>query len=193
MSESSKQDGQRSFHAHISSRAAALNGMPLAQFWQRLVGYIVDILLAVTLWFPCEFLWRRYLRQEQDIHLNWDFHEVGNIVAMLLYWGLFNYFGNGRTPGKFLTRTQVLSLTGERLGAWQSVERALGYGAAVLEGGLGFLQFFWDRNRMCAQDRLAETIVVDRRGPQIRLRFCRTSEMELEIDGEFRWPPKPMY
>jgi len=48
-----------------------------------------------------------------------------------------------------------------RLGIWQSVERALGYGAAVLEGGLGFVQFFWDRNRMCAQDRLAETIVVD--------------------------------
>jgi len=27
--------------------------------------------------------------------------------------------------------------------------------------GLKFLQFFRDRNRMCAQDRLAETIVVD--------------------------------
>jgi hypothetical protein len=29
-------------------------------------------------------------------------------------------------------------------------------------------QFFWDRNRMCAQDRLAETIVVDvRKGSKI--------------------------
>ena len=44
------------------------------------------------------------------------------------------------------------------------MERSLGYGAAVLEGGLGCAQFFWDRNRMCAQDRLAETIVVDVRG-----------------------------
>jgi hypothetical protein len=25
------------------------------------------------------------------------------------------------------------------------------------------LQYFWDHNRMCAQDRLAETIVVDMR------------------------------
>jgi hypothetical protein len=33
----------------------------------------------------------------------------------------------------------------------------------VLEGGLGFVQFLWDRNRMCAQDRLAETVVVDLR------------------------------
>lgn len=69
--------------------------------------------------------------------------------------------GNGRTLGKWISRTRAVSFTSERMGAWQSIERALGYGAAVLEGGLGFLQFFWDRNRMCAQDRLAETIVVD--------------------------------
>jgi uncharacterized RDD family membrane protein YckC len=91
----------------------------------------------------------------------WDFHEKGNILAALIYWGAGNYFLNGQTPGKWIARTRILSLTGERLGPWQSVERALGYGAAILEGGLGFLQFFWDRNRMCAQDRLAETIVVD--------------------------------
>jgi hypothetical protein len=54
-----------------------------------------------------------------------------------------------------------MSLTSDRLGVGQSVERALGDGAAVREGSLGFVQFFWDRNRMCAQDRLAETIVVD--------------------------------
>ena len=74
--------------------------------------------------------------------------------------------GNGRTPGKWLARTQILSLTSERMGLWQSIERALGYGAAVLELGLGFLQFFWDRNRMCAQDRLAETVVADVRKPK---------------------------
>ena len=82
---------------------------------------------------------------------------------MLLCWPAFHYFANGRTPGKWIARTRILSLTGERLGLWQSIERALGYGAAVLEGGLGFAQFFWDPNRMCAQDRLAETIVVDAR------------------------------
>lgn len=82
---------------------------------------------------------------------------------MLLYWGLFNYFGNGRSPGKWIARTKIVSLTSERMGLWQSFERALGYGAAVLEGGVGFLQYFWDHNRMCAQDRLAETIVVDMR------------------------------
>jgi uncharacterized RDD family membrane protein YckC len=157
------QSKRRYFQAHESPRAASLNGVPLARFWQRLLGYIIDIMLALILWAPLEFSWRRYALHETTINLSWDFHEKGNIVVILLYWGLGNYFGNGQTFGKWFARTRIMSLTGERMGAWQSLERALGYGAAVLEGGLGFLQFFWDRNRMCAQDRLAETIVVDLR------------------------------
>ncbi len=161
VSEPVKLKDRRRFQAHESARAGALNGLPLATFWQRLAGYAVDIMLAVLVWAPVEFALRRYVYHESDIHMVWDFHEKGNIIVMLLYWGLFNYFGNGQTPGKWAARTRAVSLTSERMGAWQSVERALGYGAAILEGGLGFLQFFWDRNRMCAQDRLAETIVVD--------------------------------
>jgi uncharacterized RDD family membrane protein YckC len=139
----------------------ALNGLLLATWWQRIVGFEIDTLLLVVMWFPLEFAWRRYGLHQQHFHLEFNFHEKGNIVVMLLYWGLGNYFFNGLTPGKWIVRTRVVSLTGERMGLWQSLERALGYGAALLEGGLGFLQFFWDRNRMCAQDRLAETIVVD--------------------------------
>jgi uncharacterized RDD family membrane protein YckC len=161
LSELAKREGVRRFEAHESASAQALAGLPLATFWQRLAGYVIDILLAVLVWFPAEFVWRRYLDHQSDIHLVWDFHEKGNILVMLLYWGLFNYFGNGQTPGKWVSRTRAMSLISQRMGAWQSIERALGYGAAVLEGGLGFLQFFWDCNRMCAQDRLAETIVVD--------------------------------
>jgi len=157
---------RRCFQAHENARTQALDGLPLAAFWQRLIGYSIDVLVAVILWGPLEFAWRRYLLHETNIHLQWDFHEKGNIVVMLLYWGLGNYFGNGQTPGKWISRTRTLSLTRERMGFWQSIERALGYGAAVLEGGLGFVQFFWDRNRMCAQDRLAETIVVDVRRKQ---------------------------
>jgi hypothetical protein len=69
----------------------------------------------------------------------------------------------GKTPGKWVARTKAMSLTSDRLGGWQPVERVLGYGAAVLEGGPGFVELSWDRNRMYAQDRLAETIVVDLR------------------------------
>lgn len=140
-----------------------LEGLPLATFPQRFLGYAVDLLLAIVLWAPAETLWRLKVLHEQRIHLVWNFHEAGNLIFMFLYFGFANYLGNGRTPGKWIARTRAVSLTGPRLGRWQSIERALGYGAAVLEGGLGFVQFFWDKNRMCAQDRLAETIVVDER------------------------------
>jgi len=154
---------RRRFHAHANARADSLNGLLLATFWQRLLAYFLDLLIAVVLWAPLEYSWRHFLLRETDIHAVWDFHEPGNIVVMVLYWGLANYFGNGQTPGKWVARIRAVSLTSERLGLWQSIERGLGYGAATLELGMGFLQFFWDRNRMCAQDRLAETIVVDLR------------------------------
>jgi uncharacterized RDD family membrane protein YckC len=163
-----KSKGARRYHAHPGARADQLDGLLLATFWQRLLGYCVDLAIAVIIWFPLEFFWRRIVLHEANVHIVWDFHEAGNIIVMVLYWGLANYFGNGRTLGKWVARTRVLSLTSERMGLWQSVERGLGYGAAVLELGLGFLQFFWDRNRMCAQDRLAETIVVDVRKQQPR-------------------------
>ncbi len=153
--------GRRLFRVHDAERVHALEGRPLATFWQRALGYVIDVAFAVLIWLPLEFSWRRFVLHEENIELKWDFHEVGNIVIMLLYWATFNYFGNGRTLGKRVAGTQVASLTGSRMGLWQSVERALGYGAAILEGGLGFVQFFWDKNRMCAQDRLAETVVLD--------------------------------
>ncbi len=151
----------RVFEAHGSARLEALEGVPLAAFWQRAAGYWIDVLIAVLVWVIPEFLWRHYWLHEEHIELKWDFHEPGNIVVMVVYWAAFIYLANGRTPGKWVARTRIVSLTGERMGLWQSVERVMGYGAAILEGGIGFLQFFWDKNRMCAQDRLAETIVVD--------------------------------
>ena len=165
MAERTKKPRQR-FHAHGSHRLHALEGLPLATFGQRMLGFATHFLLALIVWLPLEFAWRYYILHETKIDLNWDFHEPGNIVGALLYLGLANYFGNGQTPGKWVARTRAISLTNERMGKWQSAERALGYGAAVLEGGLGFVQFFWDRNRMCAQDCLAETIVVDERKPR---------------------------
>jgi uncharacterized RDD family membrane protein YckC len=154
---------RRTFSAQESARLNALNGLPLARWWQRLLGYTIDLFIAIVIWFPIEVLWRLFVLHEHNVDLKWDFHEKGNLVVMLFYWATANYLGNGRTPGKWVARTRAVSLTSERLGVWQSIERVLGYGAAILEGGLGFAQFFWDKNRMCAQDRLAETIVIDTR------------------------------
>jgi len=78
----------------------------------------------------------------------------------ILYFALCMYFTNGKTIGKWITRVRVVSIYHHRISFWHCVERALGYGASGLEGGLGFLQIFWNPNRMCLHDRIAETIVV---------------------------------
>jgi uncharacterized RDD family membrane protein YckC len=79
---------------------------------------------------------------------------------LVLYFGLFFRFTNGLTPGKRLLGIRVVSLTHPKLSLWQSIERALGYGASALEAGFGFFQYFLNPNHQCAHDRLAETIVV---------------------------------
>ena len=91
---------------------------------------------------------------------------VFDVLVPVLYFGILLWRGKGRTPGKRLMSIRVVSLMHRHITFWHSVERALGYGAAALEGGFGFVQFFIHPYRRCAQDRLAETIVVTERGYQ---------------------------
>ena len=152
---------------HETPAELALEGLPLASFRQRALGQIIDLaifpLAQLLVIVPILVFGDAKLH---DIH----FQIVGAqederaFLALVAYHSLCNYFANGRTLGKWIMGIRVVSLVGPRLGRWQSVERALGYGAAMLEGGLGFAQYFWSPNRMCAQDRLAETIVVRLRG-----------------------------
>ena len=76
----------RFFQMHETGRLHALEGMPLATFAQRVAGYFIDLFLALLLWAPLEFSWRRYFLHQTHIDLKWDFHEFGNIAVMLLYW-----------------------------------------------------------------------------------------------------------
>jgi uncharacterized RDD family membrane protein YckC len=94
------------------------------------------------------------------------FHLIDDILVPILYFGIFLWKGNGRTPGKRIMKIRVVSLMHTHITFWHAVERALGYGAAALEAGFGFFQFFLHPYRRCAQDRLAETIVVTERSYQ---------------------------
>lgn len=95
-----------------------------------------------------------------NIEGNEVYHVVSTVVVPILYCGVLLWAGKGRTPGKRLLKIRVVSLAHRHLTFWHAVERALGYGAAALELGFGFVQYFIHPYRRCAQDRLAETIVV---------------------------------
>jgi uncharacterized RDD family membrane protein YckC len=162
----------RYFQAHETSRYDELDGLPLASFAQRAVGFVADFLVVIVLWIPIELFWARFISQEWDgrskYHINFSFHEWRSLLAAMLYYVIVNYLSNGKSLGKLIAGTRVVSLVHERLGVWQCVERVLGYGVSLGEG-IGFLQFFWSANRMCVHDRIAETIVVDVRPSALRL------------------------
>ena len=153
----------RVYTPHATQAMEALAGLPLASFGARAGAFLVDMLLILVLYIPIMFLikWLASGRSPQAaIDIHWDFHEPASIIFVLLYFGLALYFGKGYTPGKRLLGIRVVSLAHDHITLWQSLERALGYGASMLEGGFGFIQYFIHPNRCCVHDRIAETIVI---------------------------------
>jgi uncharacterized RDD family membrane protein YckC len=149
------------YRARETAREEAIDGMPLATFSRRAAGFAIDFLLVSMLRKPIEFLWENHVPHDWERHTLINPVHVLDLMVLVLYFCVALYIGNGQTIGKRLLRIQVVSLTHERITLWQSLERALGYGASFLEAGFGFAQFFIQRNRQCAHDRLAETIVID--------------------------------
>lgn len=164
---------RRYFHAHETARMDELEGLPLARFRQRALGFAIDFALMLCIWAPVVLGWKYFVSHktggETRIELSWRAHDFASLIFLIAYAGLACWIGNGQTPGKWVARTRVVSLTHGRVGLWQSMERALGYGASFLEAGFGFFQYFMHRNRQTVHDRIAETIVVDVRKSAKRL------------------------
>jgi uncharacterized RDD family membrane protein YckC len=169
------------FNPHESHRAHSLTGVPLAPFGRRFWAVAIDFLVLALTNLPVKMALQYLIQQKLHIGEELYHSETGQAqfhaqfdvkfsmemtlellwtIWIVLYFGLFFRFTNGQTIGKRIFGVRVVSLTHERMSFWQSVERALGYGASALEGGFGFFQFFLNRNHQCAHDRLAETIVV---------------------------------
>ena len=191
----------RTFSARETEWLLELDGIELAEFWQRAVAYIID---WVLIWVMVSFFavlvtgvylgvrhlegkpmpdFTHYTAQFLDDHKETiaekkiggadvkvehledseTEHVIDRIVLPILYFGILCWKGKGRTPGKRIMKIRVVSIVHRHLSFWHSVERALGYGVAALELGFGFVQFFIHPYRRCAQDRLAETIVITER------------------------------
>lgn len=180
------------FTPHEGHRTIVLANVPLASFQRRATALTIDFLLFSLLWIPLKItvpylvehklhisdqahplkMWNGHIsikyEPEQTLELVWTF-------CLVIYFGVFLRITNGFTPGKRLMRIRVVSLTHDRIGTWQALERTLGYGASLLEGGFGFFQYFLYPNHECAHDRLAETTVINL---PIKLKKKRTKKEE---------------
>ncbi len=147
----------------------ALEGAELASFARRFAAIAIDM-FAVVLVFVAAVLPLAWYYSRRKVDANFKFDPFENWYSTLLpvvYCGLSVWWTNGLTLGKWLTGIRIVSLGGERISLWQSVERALGYGASLLEAGSGFLQYGIHPNKQTVHDRIAETIVVRERKQKI--------------------------
>jgi uncharacterized RDD family membrane protein YckC len=145
----------------------------LATFWQRALAFIIDIIAIGVLMGIIVAICSLFGAQLSNVDMK-GFREVKVIghgwtkafaLIPTLYFALLTYFTNGKTLGKWIMRIRVISIFHHRIFFWHCIERALGYAASAFEVGVGFLQIFWNPNRMCLHDRIAETIVIiEKRG-----------------------------
>ncbi len=148
------------------ARLEQLKGTSLAPFSHRALAFVIDffaafLLFLLTLIYGTKLLaYLGLIDLNKNINLKFDFTNWYSIIFIVLYFGLFTYWGNGKTPGKWLMKIRVVSLTHEHISLWHSIERALGYGASALELGFGFVQYFIHPNKQTVHDRIAETIVI---------------------------------
>jgi uncharacterized RDD family membrane protein YckC len=161
------QGGQ--YHPHQTQRMLSLEGVELASFARRAAAIGIDF-VAIVLGFlavaiPIGNFWEH--THNVSVHLEFKpFENWYSTISPVLYFCLLVWLTNGRTLGKWLTGIRIVSLTHERMSLWHSLERALGYGASLLEAGSGFAQYLVNPSRQTVHDRIAETIVVRLRGKE---------------------------
>jgi uncharacterized RDD family membrane protein YckC len=162
----------RVFQFHGASRISELEGKRLASFQRRAFAFIIDLiicwlLLILVMALLGLILWFRNTGGELSTSYSFRFEQgswygklIIRILVPVLYFGMLTFLMKGKTIGKKLMRIRVVSLATDRISFRKAIERALGYGASIIELGFGFLQYFHHPNCMTAQDCLAETIVV---------------------------------
>ena len=152
------------------------NEFVLATIKKRAAAFLIDWLVLIIIYFCILILFSLFNMEISKINVHGIFEvelEMNNTPSYLitilkflfglfpvLYFTILFYFFNGQTLGKYFLRIKVLSLYHEHLGLWHCIERSLGYFASALEFGFGYIQAFWNPNRITLHDKIGETIVV---------------------------------
>jgi uncharacterized RDD family membrane protein YckC len=153
------------------------NEIFLATIRKRFVAFLIDWIVLILIYCCIIILFGFFNMDISKINVHGIFdveiemnNTPSNLITLLkflfgllpvLYFALSFYFCKGQTIGKYFLRIKVLSLYHEHLGLWHCIERSLGYFASALEFGFGYLQAFWNPNRMTLHDKIGETVVIE--------------------------------
>ena len=153
------------------------NEFVLATIKKRGAAFLIDWLVLIIIYFCIIILFSFFNMEISNINVHGIFEveiEMNNtplyVITLMkflfgllpvIYFTILFYFWKGQTFGKYILRIKVLSLYHEHLGLWHCIERSLGYFASALEFGFGYIQAFWNPNRITLHDKIGETIVVE--------------------------------
>ena len=153
------------------------NEFVLATIRKRFVAFLIDWIVLIIIYCCIIILFSLFNRNISKINVHGIFDveiEMNNTHSYLitflkflfgllpvLYFAVSFYYCKGQTIGKYFLRIKVISLYHEHLGWWHCFERSLGYFASALEFGFGYIQAFWNPNRMTLHDKIGETIVIE--------------------------------
>jgi uncharacterized RDD family membrane protein YckC len=142
------------------------------RFWAYLIDWVAVILIYLIVITLLSLFnindWNVNVKSIFDVEIETN-RNIPSLITVLkvlfgflpvLYFTIFNYYSKGQTIGKFLLRIKVVSLYHNQLGFWHCFERSLGYFASALEFGFGYIQAFWNANRMALHDKIGETVVI---------------------------------
>ena len=95
--------GERSFHAHETSRFDQLNGLPLASFKQRAFAYCLDFIIIAAV---SSLLGGRFHHNDDGCSVNaWSMmkevlERVKELAESVVYFAVMLKWMDGQTPGK---------------------------------------------------------------------------------------------
>ncbi len=152
------------------------NEFVLASIFRRFIAFMIDFFVVIFIFIAIDKLLPLFGIHIEQIkfvnlgHVEIESHEIsesaiktleyGLWLVPVFYYSLMFYFTNGRTIGKFVLGLRVVSVYHHKIGLWHCIERSLGYAVSILELGIGFIQAFWNPNRMALHDKIADTIVI---------------------------------
>jgi hypothetical protein len=91
---------QRHFHAHETARFDELDGLPLAGFRRRVLGFSIDFFLMLIVWASVSLSWilfvARHTKGHTNVDLDWHPHDLRSLIFLFVYAALACYWGNGK-------------------------------------------------------------------------------------------------
>lgn len=176
------------YDPHHIERLKALQGKPLAAFWQRAIAFGIDCFIALLLTLISLIILRvsegrlkvSWTYIEGDLMFDSEFMSVlFELIAPVIYFGLSVYFSQGKTIGKWIVGIRIVPTTHDRISLLHSIERAMAYATSILEFGFGFANFFMNHNRRTLGDKVGETIVIRDRVSR-KARFKKEEKVDIE-------------